>query len=329
MMELLDSVLAFSAVMLGVSLIITVLVQALSRVMNLRGQTLAEGIAVLFEQAKMKPEQAAKLADAILRHPLISDAKSTFGRSGPYLQASAIRKEELLRFLTRTNELGLELPAEVTERLERAAKVVEDWFDGQMDRISQKFSNATRVVTVAVSFIVAFGLHLDASVLLTRMVSDTETRAKLVANVESLEAHAERLGAVPAEAAPGTAPAPSAKEFSEAAGDIASIRALLTTSAFDIMPKFEAKPDLALGVHTLDDYLPWQSREAFYHLLGVLAAGALLSLGAPFWYRMLRQVASLKTVLATKEEEERAPARKPARKGAPKPTDSEGGSSPD
>ena len=177
MLDLLDSVLAFSAVMLGVSLIITVLVQALSRVMNLRGQTLAGGLVVLFEQAKIHPERAAELADKILRHPLISDAKSTFGRSGPYLQASAIRKEELIRILTHTNELGLELPPEVKDRLDRAVKIVEDWFDAQMDRISQKFANNTRIVTVVVSFIIAFGLHLDASVLLTRMFSDTETCA--------------------------------------------------------------------------------------------------------------------------------------------------------
>ena len=311
MLDLLDSVLAFSAVMLGVSLIITVLVQALSRVMNLRGQTLADGLGVLFEQAKIHPERAAELADKILRHPLISDAKSTFGRSGPYLQASAIRKEELIRMLTHTKELGLELPPEVQDRLDRAVKIVEDWFDGQMDRIAQKFSNNTRVVTVVVSFIVAFGLHLDASVLLKRMFSDTETRAKLVASVDALESHAKRLGAVPSEAEPGAGTAPSSKEFREAAGEIASVRSLLASSAFDIMPKFDAEVDLERGVHTFTDYFPWQNREAFYHLLGVLAAGALLSLGAPFWFHLLRQLASLKTVLASKEESERVAGRKP------------------
>lgn len=126
MLDLLDSVLAFSAVMLGVSLIITVLVQALSRVVNLRGQALADGLAVLFEQAKIKPDEAAELADKILRHPLISDAKVTFGGPREFLQASAIRKEELLRFLTNANELGIVLPPNVAERLERAANVVRD-----------------------------------------------------------------------------------------------------------------------------------------------------------------------------------------------------------
>jgi hypothetical protein len=313
MLDLLDSVLAFSAVMLGVSLIITVLVQALSRVMNLRGQTLAEGLAVLFEQAKIHPERAADLADKILRHPLISDAKSAFGRSGPYLQASAIRKEELVRILTHANELGLELPPEVKDRLDRAVTIVEVWFDGQMDRISQKFANNARIVTVVVSFIVAFGLHLDASVLLTRMFSDTETRAKLVASVDSLEAHAERLGAVPVEPRPDTTTPPNAKEFREAAAELASVRSLLASSSFDIMPKFEAKADLERGVHTFTDYLPWQDRESFFHLLGVLAAGALLSLGAPFWFHLLRQIASLKTVLASKEERERVSDPKPPR----------------
>jgi hypothetical protein len=229
-----------------------------------------------------------------------------------------------LRFLAQASELELELRPEVKDRLERAANVVRVWFDGQMDRVSQTFVNKTRVVTVVVSFIVAFGLHLDASLLLTRMSSDAETRAKLIASMESLEGHAERLGVI--EAAPGTVPAPSAEKLRETASDIASIRSLLASSSFDIMPKFETTPDFERGVHTLTDYLPWQSREAFYHLLGVLAAGALLSLGAPFWFHLLRQLASLKTVLASKEENERVSARKSARTGATSSTDSPLGS---
>jgi len=43
------------------------------------------------------------------------------------------------------------------------------------------------------------------------------------------------------------------------------------------------------------------------HLLGVLVTGALLSLGAPFWFNQLRTASSLKSALASREETERKP----------------------
>jgi len=56
----------------------------------------------------------------------------------------------------------------------------------------------------------------------------------------------------------------------------------------------------------------WGSYANFYHVLGILATIVLLSLGAPFWFNMLREVANLKPAIATKlsqqETEEEAPA---------------------
>ena len=43
------------------------------------------------------------------------------------------------------------------------------------------------------------------------------------------------------------------------------------------------------------------------HMLGVLVTGALLSLGAPFWFNQLRTASSLKSALASREEAERKP----------------------
>jgi len=55
----------------------------------------------------------------------------------------------------------IETEADLPVVRDRAVKVVEVWFDGQMDRISQKFSNSTRVVTVVISFIVFPSLLLS------------------------------------------------------------------------------------------------------------------------------------------------------------------------
>ncbi len=40
------------------------------------------------------------------------------------------------------------------------------------------------------------------------------------------------------------------------------------------------------------------------NILGVLLAAAFLSLGAPFWYNALKNLSNLRTVVASKEDQE-------------------------
>lgn len=124
MLEKLDTLIAFAVVMLGLSLIITILTQIISAFLGLRGSNLLWGIKTLFSQlapgliaAGLRPEALAK---DILQHELISD--STFSQAGNmwlvgpmvnalskvwpasrliprWRYASAIRLEELMRAL--------------------------------------------------------------------------------------------------------------------------------------------------------------------------------------------------------------------------------------
>jgi len=55
-----------SAILLGVSLLVTVIVQGLGGLFNLRGWALADGLAELFAQAKIGRAQARELAQKIV-----------------------------------------------------------------------------------------------------------------------------------------------------------------------------------------------------------------------------------------------------------------------
>lgn len=55
-------------------------------------------------------------------------------------------------------------------------------------------------------------------------------------------------------------------------------------------------------------YTSWHTNGVPKHLLGTLATVLLLSLGAPFWYNALRQLASLKPAIARRIDKEQAPA---------------------
>ncbi len=112
----LDTLISFAAVMLGVSLLITILVQASSAALRLRGSNLRWGLTTLIRIAEPKiADQAEDLVDEILHDPLVSDSAITIIRQWSWLEktpligryvrrctlASSIRLDELLRSLKR------------------------------------------------------------------------------------------------------------------------------------------------------------------------------------------------------------------------------------
>ena len=46
---------------------------------------------------------------------------------------------------------------------------------------------------------------------------------------------------------------------------------------------------------------------SWLHLWGVIACGALMSLGAPFWFNVLKSMSNLRPVVAHKEKQETSP----------------------
>ena len=92
MLEHVDIVLSFAVVMLLLSLLVTTLVQMVVAASWQRYRVLKWGIARLIKQAApgLAKEDAAKIAEAVLCHPAVSNGKTC---------TTAIRKEELMRLL--------------------------------------------------------------------------------------------------------------------------------------------------------------------------------------------------------------------------------------
>lgn len=71
-----DSAIAFAVVMLGASLLITVMTQAVSTLLNLRGKELRRALRDLVGTVLPNQfDQVEKLTDEILQHPLVSDSR--------------------------------------------------------------------------------------------------------------------------------------------------------------------------------------------------------------------------------------------------------------
>jgi hypothetical protein len=211
----LDTVIAFATIMLGVSLLITVLTQIVAALFGLRGTNLQWGLRKLLttednvkaalnadqkvDENKLE-EQCGTLADKILRHPLISD--STFSKFegwpgfksliGRFKLANGIRKEELINIL---DKLGVDdtASAALKTHLAGVKQHIETWFDTTMDRVAQRFAMSTRILTVSLAFVLAALLHLDAVALLRKLSQDQTVRARLVASADAVVRETSRV----------------------------------------------------------------------------------------------------------------------------------------
>jgi hypothetical protein len=198
----LDTLIAYTVVMLGVSLIVTVLTQIVSASLGLRGTNLLWGIKALLKS--IDPELEAH-AEALLTHPIISDSLMSRFRGrfqdkpliGPLVRrwtlATAIRAGEVVRMLaTHAQKLriaGGDVNVAAAARIEAALGAqtaqqvfgsVEEHFNSAMDRVSQRFAVEMRGWTVIFSFLLALGVQLDTFRLLERLWTDPQTRESLV-----------------------------------------------------------------------------------------------------------------------------------------------------
>lgn len=275
MLDHLDLVLSFAAVMLGVSMIITVLTQAVSSALNLRGRQLAKGLAELFGAAGLDTKLRAELSTSVLSHSLLADG-ALWSRLAP-----AVRKQDLLHLLElmKKEQAFKELEVE----LSRAKAMAATWFDSTMDRVSHRFAGVMRWVTVVFSFAVAFGLHLDSLELVKRLGTDAELRQSLVGVAGAVKSRAEGLGASVA-AVPAAAATATAADTERLLAGVAGLRTDLEASEFRLVPE------------------PYPGLDYAGHWLGIIGSAMLLSLGAPFWFNVLSSLSSLRPAIAGKAD---------------------------
>jgi hypothetical protein len=160
------------------------------------------------------------------------------------------------------------------------------WFDQTMDRTSQRFTASTRAITFVGAFVVAFGLQVDTVSLFNRLSADDVLRDKLVKDAMSLPA-------IQTEGNPS-----SALDRQQSAGDTTQ------TIANRQYRHFLSEAGI-ISLPTWTGWRDWIRGFDGRSLGGILMTSLLLSLGAPFWYGMLRNLLQLRSVLAAKDDEQR------------------------
>lgn len=225
---------------------------------------------------------------------------------------------------------------------EQLAGNIDQWFDSTMDRVSQRFTVHMRIWTVLFAVLVAFVLQLDAFKLFTQLSSDAELRVRLIASANALTkkadeipvtstnasatAHVESMkesiadhtnelqvvedpaasesfdGADELPAAQSVADKPPESENAVRKHEEPVPQAALRSAAENLqwILKEKLKLQLVPDPYPTPFYRDWiPSRKPFW---GIAASAALLSLGAPFWFNILKTLSNLRPVLANKDQ---------------------------
>jgi hypothetical protein len=332
MLKTLDILIGLSVVMLFLSMIVTVITQFLINLGNMRGRHLLTGLADLLEQISPGIDRkiAQEISTAVLQNPLIRNANGGLGNvvhreeltklllelaasGGPQAASngtpplSQAAKECLLNTL---QEDGLGDPAQIKTTLQNVRSLalqlelahpeltnaarariamlqqvnsqflgkINLWFDQTMDRVSERFTANTRWVTFATGLALALVLQLDTAALVSRLSTDQTMRDALVARAQNETAM----------------PKPKENDKMQLSdGDRQVIRDVMMNNV--------------LGVpQSWDDWTGrWNLQNWPIKTVGILLTAVLLSLGAPFWYNALQNLVRLRSIVASKDDQQR------------------------
>jgi len=290
MLANLDVLIGLAVIMLGVSLIVTVLNQAVSSALALRARNLKWGLSVLIQELhgdKFAPPDAslpvfgfdvnkdvARAVDKVLTHRLVSDSKLPLAW---WRLAAAIRFDEFIKVIHLLGESKKAAETEATKTktdptlswLRENHRITEPWFNSVMDRVAQRFAMHMRLYSVAVATVLVVGIGMDTLYIVKVLRADAALRSGLVGAADSLGQ------------TEGVSPNDQIRLQNLAKSVASALPADQSVTALFLQPR----------------ELP--------NLPGMLLSIVLLSLGAPFWFTTLKNLTALRSVVARKEEAER------------------------
>jgi hypothetical protein len=148
---------------------------------------------------------------------------------------------------------------------------IHDWFDQTIDRISDRFTASTRVLTFVAALLVAVVLQLDTVGLINRLSTSDQLR----------------------------------NSFVQQALQITKDSSATKQSGTDYYRKYD-RLLASGGLLTMpQDRMDWKNQWRWLKLPGILLSAMLLSLGAPFWYSALKNLLQLRSLIAGKDDDER------------------------
>ncbi len=323
MPKTLDILIGATTVILVFSMAVTVVTQAMSSFFGRRGKHLRAGLSDLLLQLGIDDRKTAdEIATGVLSHPLIAGTSTRLGTviqreeltkllldlssgTGPsMLQADA--KAALQRML---KDNGVPNPGDTLKAIHLMAIDLEEahpelatdarqtlailrsaksdyvarmnaWFDQTMDRVSERFTRYTHAVTLGIAAVVVLMVQLDTIAVIDRLSIDDQFRTSIVEMATKDYGEKKEEAAAPATTTESGVPRVSPRPYYD----------LLSTAGLITLPS-------GSWIDQMRDLRKYP---------GMLLSILLLSLGAPFWYNILKDLVGLRSSLARKDDGQRA-----------------------
>ncbi len=376
MLQYIDALIAFSGVILLASMIVTILTQMVVTVLNLRGKNLLWGLSRLIsEMEPTLKDDAEKIAKKVLQHPLICRSKKRLpnvirveefselfvkiAESPEDIKEFSQETQEKLKDLAKMDADKLAEQLEILpDKMEQSAqkklkevheiykkhlkqargKIIEleSWFDNVTDRISERFTLRSKLITVGGAVVVALVLQLDSIHLLRSVYTNAELRSRLLNSTDMFLQRGEEVTkgqnvftlAMDSLASAIELPSRERNFYNRLSAEEWLVENLseeqdetkVVNQYRELQKHFTGqklgylgdqllalKSDLnRLDLPIFDEFYTWEFwKWKFTKYLGILVSIGLISLGAPFWFNLLKNLSNLRSRVMQNEEKER------------------------
>jgi hypothetical protein len=327
-LKTIDVLIGLSVVMLLMSMIITVITQFVTTVLNSRGKHLLAGISQILRQIDPRLEEtlAKEIATAVLSHPLVRDASGKLG--------SIIHREELTKLLLElaSGDSSQTIGTRAKQALQQSLVATGLAKEGTQGEIEEQIRGIVKNIGA-----LALQLELTHPELTNnaraRFAILQQANSEFVAKVnlwfdQTIDRVADRFTQYTRYITFGSGlllalviQLDTAALVSRLASDDTLRNSLVQQAQTMQSP---ANSDLKLNgsemqnIHDLmtnnivgvpsgwsDWTHRWSKDNAPMKILGILLSAVLLSLGAPFWYNALQNLLRMRSLLAAKDDQQR------------------------
>ena len=215
-----------------------------------------------------------------------------------------------------------------TELHDFVAKV-NAWYDNAMERVTANFALEAKVATTVVAFFACAWLQLDTIALVKRLSTDENYRNAIVSQAKDLGVVAQDPQTTPAQNA---AASDQDKNIPCGGLSVEDCRKLVVQKLADVRELSLVPAKTGISIETVEwDLFGWGWPKLPFKPVfpvspknwpwpGLLLSWVLVSLGAPFWYDILKNVMGFRSSLAKKDDkdrddrrgEQKEPSKKPA-----------------
>ncbi|MSP60054.1 MAG: hypothetical protein EXR72_06870 [Myxococcales bacterium] len=333
MFPLIETAVAFAAVMMVASLFVSALVQVIHSLLKLRGKLLADMLRTLVHnfratQSLVNPAPLEEwtirhaFARAVLTHPLLHTRRriDSVGAdtSKLHFDVDYLAEDDLLGIVRAHFDAGDAggdpIRKAIGGDMEAFERFTRRWYQTIGATASEQFKRVMRRLTLGVAFSAVVVMNLDGLHLIADLYRDQGAREALVRQVEAIRQTSVRLGVQEASEADAKGP-PGAVRRDTSNRDLA-LEPQKTASILDeagvgigwqsswITRRFCAyRGECAPG--TVRPSGNRMIADALFWLAGLLFSCVMLTLGAPFWATTLGRLVNLKNeVQKSKEPDE-------------------------